>query len=256
MGERRGLLAGTVALLGLLVLASPAAAAKDQEAAFKIEVRAAQHSTWTSDFTTAGCGGGTSHAFGNGEQGFSLTTNKPFKVKVIRSRFGGGSALSFFKYGRGGTGVPVNVAAVREGVFDVETIGGEPCGDGGGGTQPPASDCGARSFNAELLLDYYSPVDFPDSELTPLVDVLSLSGPFDAAGFGGDELFDELYANCPGVGSNGGQLLLSPNGGVSPKKLFGKKKRFKVKAEDTVITDTSSSHEETRMNWTVKFKRR
>jgi hypothetical protein len=242
-------------LLGLLVLASPASAAKDQEASFKIEVFASQHSTWTSDFTTAGCGGGTSHAFGNGEQGFSLTTNKPVKVKVTRSRFAG-TTLSWFKYPPGAQGVPVNVAAVREGVSEVESIGGEPCGDGDGGTQPPPSDCGARSFSGEVILDYFSPTEYPDAELTPLVDVLALSGPVDATGAGGDVLFDELYPNCPAVGSNGGQLLLSPNGGLSPKKLFGKKERFTVKAEDTVVTDTSSSHEESRMSWNVKFKRR
>jgi hypothetical protein len=253
MTEQRGLIGGTVALLGLLVLASPASAAKVQEASFKIEIRASQHSTWTSEFSSPGCGGGTSYFTGNGEQGFSMTTNKPVKVKVVRERFGG-SALSFFEYGRGAQGVPVNVAAVRDGVTSVETIGGEPCGDGGG--TPPASDCGARSFNADLILDYYSPVDFPDSELTPLVDVLSISGPFNAAGFSGDVLFDELYTNCPAIGTNGGQLMLSPNGGIAPKKLFGKKKRFTVKAEDTVVTDTDSSHEETRMSWTVKFKRR
>lgn len=254
MGERRGLLVGAVALLGLLVLASPASAAKVQEASFKIEVRASQHSTWTTDFTTPGCGSGTSHLTGNGAQGFEMTTNKPFKVKVFRERFGD-SAFSYFEYGRGAQGVPVNVAAMRDGVTSVETTGGEPCGDGGGGT-PPASDCGARSFNADLILDYYSPVDFPDSELTPLVDVLSISGPFNAAGFTGDELADELYANCPAVGSNGGQLLLTPAGGISPKKLFGKKARFKVKAADTVVTDTDTSHEETQMSWTVEFKRR
>jgi hypothetical protein len=89
------------------------------------------------------------------------------------------------------------------------------------------------------------------------VDVLSLSGPIDAAGYSGDELFDELYRECPAIGTNGGQLLLSPKGAISPKKLFNKKKkRFKVKAEDTAVTDTDSSHEETRMSWTVKFKRR
>jgi hypothetical protein len=253
MREQRGLLVGAVALLGFLVLASPAAAAKDQKASFKIEIRASQHSTWTSEFSTPACGGGTSYFSGNGEQGFSMTTKKPAKVKVVRERFGG-SAFSFFEYGRGATGVPVNVAAVRDGVTSVETIGGEPCGGPGG--PPPASDCGARSFNADLILDYYSPIDFPDSELTPLVDVLSVSGPFNAAGFSGDELFDETYLNCPAIGTNGAQLLLSPSGGVSPKKLFGKKKRFKVKAEDTVVTDTDSSHEETRMRWTVEFKRR
>lgn len=254
MGGRRGLLVGTLALLGLLVLAPSAFAAKDQEASFKIEIRADQQTTWTLDYTTAGCGGGTSHLTGNGERGFAMTTNKPFKVKVIREQFGG-SALSFFEYGRGATGVPVNVAAWRDGVTSVETTDGEPCGDGGGGTPPPAPDCGERSFNAELILDYYSPLDFPD-ELTPLVDVLSLSGPFNAAGFTSDELWDELYSNCPAVGSNGGQLLLTPAGGISPKKLFGKKKSFKVKAADTVVDDTDTSHEETVMSWTVAFTRR
>ena len=255
MQGRRGLLVGTVALLGLLVLASPASAAKDQEASFKIEVRADQHSAWTLDYTTQGCGGGTSHLTGHGAQDFSMTTLKPFKVKVVREQFGG-SAFSFFEYGRGAQGVPVNVAAMRDGVTSVETTGGEPCGDGGGDTPPPASDCGERSFNADLILDYYSPLDYPDSELTPLVDVLSLSGPFNAAGFNGDALWDELYSNCPGVGSNGGQLLLTPAGGISPKKLFGKKKSFKVKANDTVIDDTDTSHEETVMSWTVQFTRR
>ena len=253
MREQGGSLVGAVALLGVLVLASPASAAKDQTASFKIEIRASQHSTWTSEFSSPGCGGGTSHFSGHGEHGFSMATLKPVKVKVIRERFGG-SSFSFFEYGGGATGVPVNVAAVREGVTTVETTGGEPCGDGGG--TPPASDCGARSFNAELVLDYYSPVDFPDSEVTPLVDVLSLSGPFDAAGFSGDALWDELYSNCPAVGSNGGQLLISPAGGISPKKLFGQKKNFKVKADDTVVDDTDTSHEKTVMSWTVEFRRR
>jgi hypothetical protein len=257
MRKKGGLLVGSVALLGLLVLASPAAAAKDQQASFKIEIRADQHSSWTLDFTTPSCGSGTSHLTGHGEHGFAMATNKPFKVKVFREPSGGGSAFSFFEYGRGAQGVPVSVAAVREGVTSVETTGGEPCGDGGDGSgTPPASDCGPRSFNAELILDYYSPLDFPDSELTPLVDVLSPSGPFDAAGFSGDALWDELYTNCPAVGSNGGQLLLSPAGGISPKKLFGKKKSFKVKASDTAVDDTDTSHEETRMSWTIEFTRR
>jgi hypothetical protein len=183
-----------------------------------------------------------------------MATNKPVKVKVTRERFGD-SAFTYFDYARGATGVPVNVAAVRDGVTNVETVGGEPCGDADPDITPPPSDCGSRSFNAELVLDYYSPTDYPD-EVTPLVDVLSLSGPFNAAGFTGDELFDELYLNCPNVGTNGGQLMLSPAGGISPKKLFGKKKSFKVKADDSVITDTDSSHEETVMSWTVSFTRR
>src|ERR1044072_2424846 len=254
MRARGGILGGGVVLLGLLVLASPAAAAKDQQASFKIEIRADQHSTWTLDYTTPGCGTGTSHLTGSGEHRFSMATKKPFKVKVFREPAGGGSAFSFFDYGRGATGVPVSVAAVREGVTSVETTGGEPCGDGGDGT-PPASDCGPRSFNAELALDYYSTLHFPDSELTPLVDVLSPSGPFDANGFSGDALWDELYTNCPAVGSTGCELLRSPAGGISPKKLFGKKKTFKVKAIDTVVDDTDTSHEETTMSWTIEFTR-
>jgi hypothetical protein len=254
MRKRRGLFVGAVALIGLSAFAAPASAAKDQKASFKIEIRASQHSTWTSEFSTAACGGGTSYVSGNGEQGFEISTLKPVKVKVVRERFGG-STFSFFDYGRGASGVPVNVAAVRDGVSTVETVGGEPCG-GGGGPTPPGDDCGARSFNADLVLDYYSPTDFPDDELTPLVDVLSLSGPFNAAGYTGDELFNELYLNCPNVGTNASQLLLTPAGGLSPKKLFGKKERFKVKAADTVVIDTDSSHEETRMSWTVQFTRR
>jgi hypothetical protein len=255
MRKQGGLFAGAVALLGLLLLATPASAAKDQEASFKIEIVASQHSTWTTAFSTVGCGGGTSYLTGNGEHGFSMATNKPVKVKVVRERFGD-SSFTYFEYPRGATGVPVNVAAVRDGVTNVETVGGEPCGDADPDIPPPASDCGSRSFNAELVMDYYSPTDFPESEVTPLVDVLSLSGPFDAAGNSGDALYDGLYSNCPAVGSNGGQLLLSPNGGLSPKKLFGKKKSFKVKVNDTVVADTDTSHEETVMSWTVSFTRR
>ena len=254
MGGQRGLLAGTGALLGVLVLASPASAAKAQEASFKIEIAPSQHSTWSSDFTSPGCGGGTSHATGHGERGFSMTTLKPFKIKVTRERLGS-SAVTFFDSDRVAPGVPVNVAAVWDGVSTVETTGGEPCGDVDG-PSPPPSDCGSRSFNAHLIFDYYSPADFPDSEVTPLVDVLGISGPFNEAGYTSDELWDELYTNCPAVGVNGGQLLLSPTSGISPKKLFGKKKTFKVKAEDTAVEDTDSSHEETKMSWTVEFKRR
>src|ERR1044072_6642147 len=114
MTAQGGLLVGAVALLGALVLAAPPAA-KDQEASFKIEIRADQTSTWTLDYTTEGCGDGTSHLTGHGTQDLSTVTLKPCQVKGVGKQFGG-PAFWLFEYARGAAGVPVNVAAMREGV--------------------------------------------------------------------------------------------------------------------------------------------
>jgi hypothetical protein len=243
-----------------LAFAAPATAVKSQQAKFKVEVFAEQHSDWTEDYTTTDCSGATTRTYGSGGQSFSLTTKKPIKVTAARTRIQGDWFAGIFsgKPENPKLGLPVNVAAIREGSITTEQItpgNGEPCGEGdggGGGYEPPPPDCGPRNFKAEVRLGLYEPQFYP-GDPAPLTSVLTVDGPF-----GADDStpLDDLWQNCPGPADHSGKLMETPTGSLPFKKLFGKKEKFKVKAKDSDVTSYDSFHQTTKMNWTVEFKRR
>jgi hypothetical protein len=258
----RGRAIAVVAAAGAsLALAAPAMAVKSKQAKFKIEVSGKQDSDWTYDsgVQSSDCGGGTYRQAGGGGQSFSFTTKKPVKVTAVQTRIQGQTFSAIYR----GTptnpdpSVPVNVAAIREGTFTTTQLSpgdGVGCGDGGGG--PPAPpDCGSRNFLGKLNIGYYSPEQYPGDpdEPTPLVDVLTLDGPFDDDG---DRPLDEAWTNCPGPPNDEGGLMQTPTGGLPAKKLFGDKKEFKVKAKDSRAFSSNTTQETTQMNWTVEFTRR
>jgi len=250
----RQLIVLAAVVVGSLVLAA-AADAKSKEASFRVEVYAAQNSAWTQDTTRYDeCTGGDVRTHGSGRESFSATTRKPVKVTASYSK-GEGYQSVFFTVGKGDFFVPVNGAAVREGTKTVEQTGSKDCAGGGDGYVPPPTDCGERSFDGGLSLDYYFPTDYPGFDVVPLVPVLGLSGPFDL--FGAGPILGDLYENCP-HGAFGDQLVLTPRGDLSVKQLFGEKERFAVKVKDSQVVDEPSSgfHEEIQLSWRVKFTRR
>jgi hypothetical protein len=49
--------------------------------------------------------------------------------------------------------------------------------------------------------------------------------------------------------------MQTPTGGLPEKKLFGKKKKFSVKAKDSETYSSDSTQQTTRLNWRVDFVR-
>ena len=240
-----------------LALAAPAMAAKSQQEKFKIEIFAEQHTDWTSSFTnTDDCTGSTSRTDGSGGQSFSLTTKKPVKVTAASNKISGDTFLALYsgKPTNPKIGVPVNVAADQQGSYSTTVIQqgeGEACGDGGGGAPPPQPDCGPRSFKSEVRTTWVEPENY-FGDPAPLIPVLVLDGPLDADG---NRPLHDQWTNCPGPANDTGGLIETPTGGLPPKKVFGDKKKFKVKAKDTEQFNSSSTQQTTRINWTVEFKR-
>jgi hypothetical protein len=256
VGSRVLIRFGSAAVLGAamliaLALAAPAMALKTKRATFKVEIDGSVFTDWTLDSTTQDlCSGGQTHQTGSGRQDFSLTTKKPVKVIAAWIK-GGGADDVFFGRAPAGGGIPVNVAAIREGTVQSETIGGngQPCGDGGeGSAPPPPPDCGSRSFNSEVQMEHMSPDQF-FGDPVPLVDVLVLEGPRSQNG----DSMDDQWTNCPGGGP--GEFEQTTNGGLPKKKIFGNEKEFTVKAKDVSTSGSSGFTQRTESKWRTVFKR-
>lgn len=257
MGGRVPVRFGSMAIIAAaallaLVLAAPAMAYKTKQAKFKVEIDGTQFSDWTYNNTTQTCGGrGQSTSTGSGQEDFALTTTKP--VKVIATWFkGGGVEDIFFSRPTGAIGIPVNVAAGRQGNFQT-THSGEICaeGDGGGGGQPPPSpDCGERSFKSEVRMEHLSPDQYFGDPPVPLVDVLALDGPIDSEG---NPSMDDQWQNCP-AGPGSGRFEESTNDALSKKQIFGKDNEFTLKAKDTQ-PHTGSYGGQTVSRWKSVFTR-
>jgi hypothetical protein len=241
------------AALAALAMAAPAMAAKQfPQAKFKVEIDGTQFSDWTYNVTSPNdCGNGHTHHTGSGSEDFALTTKKP--VKVIATWIKGSGANSvFFSRPNSTIGVPVNVAAGRQGEIQT-TQTGETCavGDGGGGgSAPPPPDCGERSFNSEVRMEHLSPEQYFGDPPVPLVDVLALDGPIDSQG---NSSMDDQWQNCPD-GPGSGRFEESANGALSKKQIFGKDKKFTVKGKDTQ-PHTGSYGGQTVSKWKTVFRR-
>ena len=243
------------AALVALALAAPAMAAKQfPRAEFKVEIDGSRFTDWSyASSSPSFCpGGGTIQQSGSGREDFSLTTKKP--IKIVATWIKGNGANSVIIGRPNGTvGIPVNVAAIREGTFQTTTTGGsgEGCGDGGGGgTPPPAPDCGPRSFNSELRMRHVPPDQYFGDPPVPLVDVLVLDGPVDSQG---NATMNDQWQNCPS-GPGDAEFDENTNDGLSKKKLFGNDDKFTAKAKDTRPL-TGSYSGQTVSEWKVVFKR-
>ena len=260
MGDRVLVRIGSTAVLAAtallaLALAAPAMAAKQfPRAEFKVEIDGTQFTDWSYSHTTQGtCEGQTyqTQQTGSGREDFSLTTKKP--VKIVATWIKGNGANSVIIGRPNGTiGIPVNVAAIREGTFN--TTGGAPpecaVGDGGGGAPPQQPDCGPRSFNSELRMRHVPPDQYFGDPPVPLVDVLVLDGPVDSQG---NATMNDQWQNCPG-GPGDARFDENTNDGLSKKKLFGKDDKFTAKAKDTRPL-TGGYSGQTVSEWKVVFKR-
>lgn len=249
-GRRAGL-AAAVALLAALTVAGPAGAAtKIKKARFKVTVTATQTTTWSVDrsdpFEICGL------TFrGSGEQKMRLATKRPAVVHALHAidTTKNPETQAMILLGplwRGTIAAPVTVD--RSGTMTTTPNSSEPCGDGDGGPPPapPAPDCGRRRYAGYLGLTHFPAGSYPGDDPAPLTGVLALDGPKPG-------IPSQLYRNCPF--SADGTLLLSPRATMTARKVFGKGRRFTVRARARTVYDNDGNHQETTMRWKATFTR-
>ncbi len=250
-GRRAGLVAAAATLLAALALAGSAGAAtKIKKARFEVAVTATQTTSWSVDrkdpFETCGL------TFrGSGEQTMRLATKRPAVVHALHaidtSKKPETQAMILLgPLWRGTIAAPVTVD--RSGTMTTTPNSSEPCGDGGGGPPPPppAPDCGRRRHAGYLSLAHFPAGSYPGEDPVPLTGVLALDGPKPGIPSG-------LYRHCPFSGD--GTLLLSPRATMTARKVFGKGRRFTIRARARKVYDSGGNHHETTMRWKATFTR-
>jgi hypothetical protein len=251
LSGRRAGLAAAVALLAALVAAGPAGAAiKIKQARFKVTVTATQTTAWSVDrsdpFEVCGL------TFrGSGEQTMRLATKRAAVVHALHAidTTKNPETQAMILLGplwRGTIAAPVTVD--RSGTMTTTPNSSEPCGDGDGGPPPapPAPDCGRRRHAGYLSLMHFPAGSYPGDDPGPLTGVLALDGPKPG-------IPSQLYRNCPF--SADGTLLLSPRAKMTARKVFGKDRRFTVRARARNVYDNDGNHQETTMRWKATFTR-
>jgi hypothetical protein len=249
-GRRVGL-AATVALLAALAVAGPAGAGtKIKKARFKVTVTATQTTTWSVDrrdpFEVCGM------TFrGSGEQTMRLATKRPAVVHVLHAfdttkKPETQAMILLGPLWRGTIASPVTVE--RSGTMTTTPNSSVPCGDGDGGPPPPPPepDCGRRQYAGYLGLTHFPVGSYPGDDPVPLTGVLALDGPKPGAP-------SQLYRNCPFSAAD--SLLLSQRATLTARKVFGKARRFTVRARAQNVFDNDGTHHETTMRWKATFTR-
>jgi hypothetical protein len=237
--------------MAALAVAGPAGAAtKIKKARFKVTVTATQTTTWSVDrsdpFEVCGL------TFrGSGEQTMRLATKRPAVVHVLHAidttkKPETQAMILFGPLWRGTIGAPLTVD--RSGTMTTTPNSSEPCGDGDGGPPPapPEPDCGRRHSAGYLGLTHFPAGSYPSDDPVPLTGVLALDGPKPGAP-------SQLYRNCPFSADS--TLLLSPRATLTARKVFGKGRRFTVRARARTVYDNDGNHQETTMRWKATFTR-
>lgn len=235
------------AAAAVLAAAPAGAAAKGmQTARFHATVSGTQKTTWTMDHTRYdGCIGGETRTTGAGteEIAFKSTRRAP---------------LDFLKIGAdvvaspGVAGLPVRGTVRRDGATRLEQLsGGESfCGGTDKAEDPPAPDCGERSWRGTVSPVVYAPADYPGRDLlVPLLPVLSLTGPT----LRDDRTFNDLFRNCPGAD---GQLAPTPNSSFVRSRIYSKAKRVVIRGSDTVTESNDGYRTTVRITWRAVLVRR
>ena len=245
---RLALVAGALAVLAA---PAPAAAAyKVKHARFKVTVTGKQTTSWSVNrrdpFETCGV-----TVAGAGKQTLRLATRRPAVVHALHAidTTKNPETQAMILLGplwRGTIAAPVTVD--RSGTMTTTPNSSEPCGDGNGGP-PPAPvepDCGRRRYAGYVGLTHFPAGSYPGDDPVPVTGVLGLDGPKPG-------IPSQLYRNCPF--SADATLLLSPRATMTARKVFGKGRRFTVRARARNVYDNDGNHQETTMRLKATFTR-
>src|SRR5690349_3987782 len=215
------LLAAVAAATALAAFTTATAGAAIKTARFKLTVSGSQSTNWTLDNTTYdGCIQGNVRMSGSGSQSFNFKSTKPATGLAARV---GKSTVFTVVTGTTTPGARVKGSVTRSGHVTSQQLSGTGpgCGGGGGGGQPPAPDCGKRTFAGTMGFNWATPSQWPGEPPVPLTPVLLLEGPQMGA-----KSFSTMYKNCPPGGPD--QVIPTVGSALPAKKLFGRAKRFTI----------------------------
>ena len=239
----RPLLAAAVG--ALLVLLVPAGAAASMKTArFHVKVEGAVAVDWRVDHTRYdGCVDADVTSRGAGRERIAFRSERRARMDILRVD---GELLVAGPL----PGIPVAGTVERDGAITV--TGGEGkeshCGGTDNPQEPPAPDCGTRSWRGFAGPVAYAPRDYP-AVVVPLMPVLALTGPWRDEGLG----FNELYENCPGGDA---ALGATPNSSLNEDVVFSRKRRIVITGKETETVDEEGFHTTTTTDWRAVLVRR
>ena len=266
MTKRTLLIALTLA--AAVIPAAPAAARTSGVAYFKVSFKATQQMSWKELTTYQSKCAGTIEISGSGSSAIRLASSRPRALMIRRVAGANAASLTFAD---GSQSLPVSGTYSRAGFRTARSLSAVPPGRCPRQEDPPPPDCGTKRYPAGTTVSLaYETVEMqdPDDLVGSLVDGVVTSGPqtpgWTAAA---------PYLNCPSGTTldhhlgilrpfNGGPYL-SPDTGKAAlpiAKVFGKRKRFRVRYSDKATIDETPPGQGTRpvttqLRWVVTFTR-
>jgi hypothetical protein len=237
-------LAAVTAIVALLAaLATTAGAAPStagfQMAKFKIEIEGRSNTSWYSTLEAETECDTSDHSFGR--ERLTFATKKPFIITA--TYFPDELNPSIFS-GRSAVGAPV-VAHIRRSYTPSIGLPAKTCEDNGGGEEPVKPDCGSRTRNWHVELE------FSDEKRNGLQ-------------LHGDSSATVPYEHCPGALFNYPFLLDVRNArteeplfaDLSPDDLFNPKlQRWITIGDGSYEESDENMSSRTKVHWTVSFTR-
>jgi hypothetical protein len=252
--------AGAVSALAWMMIIPPGAFAQVAHGAGKGMKIARFHATvsgtlsvdWKQDTTYYdGCVDGYHRKTGAGTERIAFKSTRRARLDVLE--IDGEPLMS-----PGLRGLPVRGTVSRHGSLHHEQLsGGESyCGgvpEDAEPEQPPALDCGKRSWTGGVAPAVLSPADYPAADgVVPLVPVVELQGP-EVSGPGAAESLDDLYQNCVGGGSGLGP---TSNSAFPHRRVFSKARRLVIRGSDTSTETTDGYTATATTRWRMVLVRR
>lgn len=255
-------------LAAALLPAAPATARSSGVAYFKVSLKATQQTTWKEHTTYGATCSGPIEITGSGSSTIRLATTRPRPLVIRRAAGAAGASLAFAD---GSQSLSVSGTYSRAGVREARALNPVQPGKCPRQEDPPPPDCGTKRYPAgtSVWLGYETvEMQDPDDLVSSLVDGVVMSGPT-APGWTGAA----PYLNCPSGTTLDHHLgilrpvrgagLRSPDTGKAAlpiAKLFGKRKRFRVRYSDTGTLDDTPAGQGTRpvttqLRWVVTFTR-
>jgi hypothetical protein len=247
------------------IAAIPAGASSPTKAYFRLDVRASQHVTWSHDSLTQGCGNSVTELHAKGTGDLSARDHNPPWAVAQRTSDG---RMTLLVHGEVPSSLAVDGKYVR--TWDQNAFFTKPPDDPKACPKslPGSPDCGTRALPAGALMyvNYIAPGAWTYAKPKPKGGVLTVSGPIVQDWFGRPPF--QLCGGASGDDTLAGTWydpVMRPMAApLSPKKLFGKAKRFTVRYRDertvqTAIPGGSVLEDDhpvrTTIHWKVTFTR-